>query len=862
MDEQQAVNCVAVVLSSINLASYAISRSNSRGDRVSNSPAVLMVEDSDSDAELVLLQLQEGFETLEVRRVASSRGVRQAMDERPFDIVLSDYHLVPEEFPAIAEAIRERDPDVPIIVVTGTIGEERAVEVMRSGAADLILKGNLSRLVPAIRRELDSSALREANREIRQRFADIIEVCGNWLWETNAEHRFTFISSQDGPNSSTPFDALGKTRWELAQADPKADDPWRAHLADLEAHRKFRDFRYEVTTRTGVRRRVSVSGVPLHRRDGAFAGYRGMSVDETDLHRAHTRATAAEMLLQDTIESISEGIAVFDSDDRFVLTNDAFRRMYSQVADMTNPGTRHADFLRAAASRGVHPDAAGREAEWIAEHLDDRGQANAPVLESLADGRFVLKTRRRMKNGGIAEMKMDVTRVKELEAERDHLARHDSLTGLPNKPTFIDYIRPSVVGAKRNGEIVAVISLRLTSLEDIVQSAGLQAGDEAILEVAARLREVVTDEETHSYVGGGQFLLLLVGMHNKAEVLASAERLSKRLVASFRHKDEEIPFKIAIGISTAPGDSIDAQVLVRNATTAMHQACQHRTDIVQFYDEGMTKAAVLRSKTESELKRAIEADELFLLYQPQVDAHNNSLSGMEALVRWRHPDRGLVMPNDFIAVAEETGLIVPIGDAVLRMACEQASRWRRRDRETPIAINVSAVQLTQHDFAEKVLSILDRNGLPPSLIALELTESAVMREFDAASLAMQRLSKAGVPFALDDFGIEQSSLAYLSNLPFKTLKIDRAFVRKMTGNRGQAAMIHLIISMAHSLGMEAIAEGVEDDDQVIYLRAYGCDKLQGYLFGRPMTAEDLEQQFPAPIVAPASFSIPASAHHA
>jgi diguanylate cyclase (GGDEF)-like protein/PAS domain S-box-containing protein len=819
--------------------------------RMTSQPRVLIVEDCDDDAQLLLRELRFGGLNPSFRRVETIAGVREAFKESAWDVVISDYNLPQQSFTELMQAIRAIDADVPVIVVSSSIGEENAVALMRQGVADFLFKGSLTRLIPAIERELAAVAAKTARRESDQRFRDIVEVSGDWIWETDEQHRYTFFSNRyEEAEWADPATSLGKTPWEVAGADMGEDEHWQAHLSDREAHQAFRNFLFSFVSGSGPRYHISMSGVPVFDRNGAFRGYRGTATDQTPVVAAFWRAEEAEALLRDAVDSISEGFIIFDPDDRIVMANEAFRKLYASVADFTQPGVAYEDLLQAAVERGVFLDAKGRESEWLANRIESHRELAGSIVQRLSDGRWVLVTEARMSNGGIAGLRMDITALKRAEAQRDHLAVHDAITGLPNKSMFTERLQQAIMQAERSAGSVEVICLELTSLHDIRDSRGLDAGDLAIREVAHRLRETAAPGEFLSHIGGGQFLVLRVGFANDSAAMRSVEALLTPFAEAFRIDDTEVPFRVAVGASVAPSDGADADTIIRNATTAMRRAKRTPAERYCFYNAEMTKAAVSRATLEADLRHAIDKDELFLLYQPQVSTHSYKLVGAEALIRWRHPTRGLIGPRDFIPIAEETGLITPIGEHVLKMACRQARAWRDAGSTIPVSVNLSAVQLAEQDLGRNILSIVRDAGIPPEAITLELTESAILRDADAAARTMNELAAEGMGFALDDFGMEHSALSHLSDLPFDVLKIDRAFVMRMVESRGHAALLQAIVAMIHSLGLTAIAEGVEQATQLLYLQAYGCDSLQGFLFARPMPPEELEPFLSSGILLP------------
>jgi len=816
-----------------------------------NPPRLLIIEDAPDDAELLLHTLRRAGMKPDYRVVDTTAGIEDALRSQNWDVVLADYNVPGTDFDTILRLSKIDDPDRPVIVVSGLIGEEAAVALMRNGVADLILKDNMTRLGPAIVRELAAARQQQARREADQRFSNIVEVTGDWVWETDELHRFTFVSRTVAPNSwFDPAVDLGKTCWEIAGADPNDDPDWARHKADLTARRPYRN--YQICFGTGsARRHLVASGVPFFDRDGTWRGYRGIARDETALIEAYRRAEEAEALLHDAVDSISEGFVVLDAQDRVVMVNEAYRIIHAEIADIIKPGASFEDLLRAAAARGIYADAVGREAQWLAERMAERRDLSGNNLHRLRDGRWMLVTERRMRNGGTAGLRMDITALKAVEAERDYLAYHDAVTGLPNQTLFTDRLAQALVQRQRSGEAVAVLSLELTSLADIRASQGLEAGEAALHETGRRIKAALAAGDTVAHVGNGRYFAFSTDAGSEAKLVATVGRVLFAAEAGFEFDDVDVPLRIAMGASLAPTDGEEPDSLIRAAATALSEVKTNPLRRYQFYRAEMTKAAVFRWNMEADLRRAIERRELLLHYQPQVDTRSYRIVGVEALLRWVHPERGMIAPGQFIPVAEETGLIIQLGEYALRQACTDASAWcAKLATPIPVAVNLSAVQLAEDQLEASIVSILHETGLSPGMLKLELTESAILSDATAATRTMRNLAESGIGFALDDFGMEQSSLSYLSRLPIDTLKVDYAFVSKMTSDRAHAALVQAIISMTHSLGMVAIAEGVERPDQLIYLQAYGCDALQGFLFSRPLPLEALLPALAAGMVAP------------
>jgi diguanylate cyclase (GGDEF)-like protein len=447
---------------------------------------------------------------------------------------------------------------------------------------------------------------------------------------------------------------------------------------------------------------------------------------------------------------------------------------------------------------------------------------------------------RKLANGNIPWdcIALDIAEAKAWEA---HLSYHDSLTGLPNRALFVNWLNHALSRSEQLEAPAFVIALELISLANIRESSGFEVGDACIQETARRLQRTVQFADTIAYTGGGGFLIVLIQVDRKNDFTAPLRAIKRQFEARYEVAGQDFPLSIAMGISVVPGDGDQAETLVGNATTALNKAKDNPSFPYQFYDSEMTERAVMRLGIDSELRRAIENQELMLFYQPQYDSQTLRVVGVEALIRWQHPVRGLVLPGEFIPGAEETGLIVPLGEFALREACKQASDWQSQGvTDVPVSVNLSGVQLRQSDLSERILAILAETGLAASQLKLELTESTIVNNAAAAARTMTYLAEAGVGFSVDDFGIEHSALSHLSRLPINALKIDYSFVSQMTTCRVHAALVQAIISMTHSMGMSVVAEGVETQAQLTYLQAYQCDVLQGFLLGKPQPAKKLE----------------------
>ena len=435
----------------------------------------------------------------------------------------------------------------------------------------------------------------------------------------------------------------------------------------------------------------------------------------------------------------------------------------------------------------------------------------------------------------------DLSPIRRSQEQLDYLAHHDALTGLPNRTSLDEFLEHELHHASRSGEQLAVLFLDLDRFKHINDSLGHAVGDELLRGVAARLRERLRDEDLVARIGGDEFVLVLREVGRETDAGHVAQKLMECLQEPIRIEGHEVHVTASIGIALYPRDGETAEHLLRNADAAMYRAKEEGRNTYRFYTEELTRRAMDRVLIESRLRHAIARHELFLEYQPQVSLTDGRLLGVEALVRWNDPERGLVPPGDFISQAEESALIHELGRWVLEESCRQAARWREEGFAFErLAVNVSVLELRRERFVDEVKTLLGRFGLPTGILELEVTESALMHEIELAAGMMEALRDLGVHLAIDDFGTGYSSLYYLKRLPVNRLKIDRSFVRDMPEDPNDVAIARAIVALGHSLGLGVIAEGVETEAQARLLLEAGCYEAQGYLYGRPMSPEVLE----------------------
>ncbi|MBS1144578.1 MAG: hypothetical protein H6R14_1984 [Proteobacteria bacterium] len=431
----------------------------------------------------------------------------------------------------------------------------------------------------------------------------------------------------------------------------------------------------------------------------------------------------------------------------------------------------------------------------------------------------------------------DITEHKQSEERMRHIAQHDALTGLPNRMALLLRLAQLLPEARRHGWRVAMMFLDLDRFKIINDTLGHQIGDELLREVACRLSRVVRETDFVARLGGDEFVIILPGISSAADAAVVAGKAIATLASPIEANGHELHTSPSIGISVFPDDGPDGDTILKNADTAMYHAKAAGRNNFQFFATEMNLATSERLSIEHKLRHAMSRNELALCFQPQFKAGDITPTGVEALLRWHHPTEGMISPARFIPIAEETGIIVEIGEWVLATACREMKRWIDAGmKPIRIAVNVSARQLRRRDFCETVANALTLSGLPAELLELEITESAVMENPQEAILILQRLGGMGVTLAIDDFGTGYSSLAYLKLFPIDHLKIDRSFVADIETDLNDRAIAFGTIALAHSLGLKVIAEGVETEDQLELLRTNGCDEVQGFLLSKPLSS--------------------------
>ena len=440
---------------------------------------------------------------------------------------------------------------------------------------------------------------------------------------------------------------------------------------------------------------------------------------------------------------------------------------------------------------------------------------------------------------GVVIVFRDVSAAHAMAKKMVHLAQHDFLTNLPNRVLLTDRIAQAISSAKRNKKQLAILFLDLDNFKSINDSLGHTMGDELLQSVASRLTACVRESDTVSRQGGDEFVILLTETTDEKYAATTADKILAMLASPHTIDGNDLHVTTSIGISVYPADGIDTETLIKNADTAMYHAKEIGRNNHQFFKAEMNVRAVERQLIEANLRKALEKGEFILHYQPKVNLESSMVTGAEVLLRWMHPDWGMVLPERFMATAEECGLIVPIGRWVLRQACAQAKQWSDAGlAPITVAVNISALEFRQKKFIQDVRQVLHDTGLDPQYLELEITESVLMRNADASALILHELKDLRVILAVDDFGTGYSSLSYLRQFPIDVLKIDQSFLKNMELDPQNGIIVSAVIGMGNNLKLKVVAEGIENEAQLIYLREKKCEEGQGFFFGKPVVAKD------------------------
>ena len=671
--------------------------------------------------------------------------------------------------------------------------------------------------------------------EARLKKAQEIAHLGNWEWNIGtgelwwSEEVYRIFGHQPRPQGTTYQDFL--------QAVHPRDRKFVQEAVDQALYQGSPyDIDHRILRPDGGERVVRELGQVEYDQRGRPQRMMGTVHDITEQRRAQDKLELAQRVF----DIASEGITITDAAGRITYVNRAFTSITGYSAEEVMGHTPRL-------LKSDRHDLNFYREMW--HTLREQGQWRGKIWNRRKSGEaypeWLAITAMRDSQGRISGYVAVFHDISDIVLTREKLefhTNHDALTGLPNKELFRDRLQVALARAGGAKAKIAVLSVDLDNFKTINNSLGHLVGDELLQQAAQRLVAALSDKATVSRLGGDEFFIMLENLEGSRRALQAVRDISNCFSRAFEVEGHELFMTCCVGLTLSPDDGRDADILIQNADLALTRAKQQGPDNFQVFTPALNQRARRRLDLENKLRRALELDEIIVYYQPKLELESGRVTGMEALVRWRMPGQGVVPPDEFIPLAEETGLIVPIGSYVLKRACLDTLAWHRAGHHyLSVAVNLSARQFQEVNLVPTVQATLRESGLPTRALELELTESVAMKDVRTTEMVLQQLSRMGVAISLDDFGTGYSSLAYLRRLPIDALKIDKSFVDDIPGDSDANAVAATIISMAHSLKITVIAEGVETPEQLHYLSSQGCDQMQGYLFSPPLPAEKFEQ---------------------
>ncbi|MBB4426829.1 diguanylate cyclase (GGDEF)-like protein [Bradyrhizobium sp. CIR48] len=564
-----------------------------------------------------------------------------------------------------------------------------------------------------------------------------------------------------------------------------------------------------------------------------------LSVARQQLEGSQNELQDQKLRLDTAINNMVEALCMFDAEKRLVVCNERYAQLYRLPPELLTTGTPHADIIRHRVVTGIlkSDTSEGAAEQFLSKLAALPFNAVSSRIDEFADGRLICVTRQPMAGGGWVATHLDVTEQRRSEARIAHMAQHDALTDLPNRVLLRERMEHAIAVTRGGGVDLAVLMLDLDRFKEVNDTLGHPAGDSLLRAVSARLRECTTETALIARLGGDEFAVIDYVTNPAVEAATLAENIRKALCEPFDLGDHRVTVGTSIGIAIAPRDGSDSDVLMKSADLALYSAKSGGRGAFRFFEPELDQLMHARRNLERDMRDALAGREFELHYQPFVNTATGEIRGFEALLRWHHPRRGLVLPGEFIPLAEEAGLIVPLGEWILRTACAEAAKWPAHLR---IAINLSPAQFRSKELVPVIVDALANSGIAPHRLELEVTETVIMHDSEAVFAALGQLRELGVRIALDDFGTGYSSLSFLQRFPFDKVKVDRSFVNELSSARADAHhLARAVVRFAVSLGKTTTAEGVETKEQLDVLREEGCVETQGYYFGRPMPASNI-----------------------
>ena len=812
--------------------------------------SVLVVEDDDADVRLIKEALaSNGASPFRVDWVRQLSTALERLAGGGVDVVLLDLTLPDAQGIATFDRVFAAAPEALILILSTAGNEDIARQALLRGAQDYFVKAHVDAywLPRALRYAIDRRDARDRLRDSEARFRAISDASPLGIFVSDAQASCVYTNAAYHTISGLNFEQTLGSNWMKAihpEDRPRVLDEWRAAARGEEPFQT--EYRFLRADQSVVWTRVSSAPLVYGRHlDGRVKTVEDISerkATEFKLRAVEEALFEEKERAQVTLNSIGDAVLSTDMAGRLSYMNlvaeamtgwsyqEAMGRSLADVFRVINGTTRRT--IINPALRAINDD---QTAELASDCVLVRRDG---VEFAIEDSSAPIHDRDGQVSGAVIVFH-DVSASKSMALKMTHLAQHDFLTGLPNRVLLTERLTQAIRLACRRRKQVALLFLDVDHFKHINDSLGHAVGDQLLESAARRLESCVRATDTVCRQGGDEFVILLAEIEKPHDAAQIAEKLLAALALPHLVDGHELHVTLSIGISVYPDDSVSSDAVLQNADTAMYHAKSCGRNNYQFFKADMNTRAVRRLAVESNLRRAIQRQEFVLFYQPQIAMASGVLTGAEALIRWLDPDLGLISPAQFIPVAEECGLIVPIGRWVMREACRQVKAWLAAGLcAVPVAVNVSAVEFRDKSFLPGVAQILEETGLAAHYLEVELTEGVIMHNAQASASALEALKAMGVKLAIDDFGTGYSSLSYLQRFPIDTLKIDQSFVRDVATDADAAAIVSAVIGMGQGLRLRVIAEGVETQPQADFLLARQCAEGQGYLFNHPLAAAD------------------------
>lgn len=802
-----------------------------------NHPIKVLLVDDDEDCYIItrdLLSEIEG-EKYDLEWLSAYDPALEVIGSHNHDVYLLDYRLGERNGLELLKEALENGCKSPIIILTGQNDHGVDIEALKAGAADYLLKDRIdvAALERSIRYSIERHRTLKALRESESKFRSVTQSAPEAI--ITSDSRGNIISWNRGAQT-----IFGYKEEEVLKKPITLLMPERYR----EAHQKGVDRMHQTGKTHMLGKTIELHG--LRKNGNEFplefslatwkiegkTFFSGILRDITERKLADEKLRLAAKVFENT----REGIFVMDAKGTILSVNSAFTLITGYSAEEAIGRNPHLLKLK-------QHDAEFYKKMW--ESLLNKSHWRGEILNRRKNGEIypewlnisAIKDENGKTTSYVAVFS-DITILKKSEERLNYLAYHDALTGLPNRLLFQDRIHQALAHAERYKMMVGLLYIDLDRFKFINDTLGHHIGDILLKRVAERFKKCVRSIDTISRLGGDEFAVILPEIKNMQDYSKVAQKILNALTEVFAVEGHELFISASIGIALYPSDGNDPETLIKNADMSMYHAKEQGKNNYQFYSEKINVMSVERLKMENDLRRAIEKEELLLFYQPQINLDSGLIVGMEALLRWQHPDR-LIYPDEFISMAEETGLIVAIGEWVMQTACKQNKAWQEAGyTPIPVAVNLSAQQFLQKNLIKKIDTILKETCLEPCYLELELTESIIMNNIEATIDILRDLSAKGIKLSIDDFGTGFSSLNYLKSFPIDKLKIDQCFIQDVMTNKDDAALASTIISMGHNLRIKVVAEGVETKDQRAFLHKHQCNEAQGFYFSHPLPVEE------------------------